>query len=123
MKRAETSPCVRWYPRALHDQQGQTIAEYAILLAAAAVVLVLAFLFLGLKLGGAFRGAGDSATSPAPLKPPVATCDPNYSGACLPPYPPDLDCADLLALGIEQVAVVGSDPHGLDPDGNKVGCD
>jgi endonuclease YncB( thermonuclease family) len=51
-------------------------------------------------------------------------CDPNYSGACVPPYPPDLDCADLRALALAlPVRVVGSDPHRLDGDGDGAGCE
>ncbi len=39
------------------------------------------------------------------------------------PHPPDVDCADLRALGIPlPVAVVGGNPHGLDPDGDGRGC-
>jgi micrococcal nuclease len=51
-------------------------------------------------------------------------CDPNYSGGCVPPYPPDVDCADLRALGIPlPVRVVGQDPHRLDGDGDGLGCE
>lgn len=45
-------------------------------------------------------------------------CDPNYSG-CVPPYPPDVDCADVGG----SVSVYGSDPHGLDADGDGIGCE
>jgi hypothetical protein len=45
-------------------------------------------------------------------------CDPNYSG-CVPVYPPDVDCDEVG----ETVTVVGSDPHGLDADGDLVGCE
>lgn len=45
-------------------------------------------------------------------------CDPNYSG-CVPPYPPDVDCAQVDG----PVQVVGSDPHGLDGNGDGVGCE
>ena len=34
-----------------------------------------------------------------------------------PFYPPDLDCAD-----VGPVTVTGSDPHGLDGDGDGVAC-
>jgi hypothetical protein len=47
-----------------------------------------------------------------------SSCDPNYSG-CVPPYPPDVDCADVG----ETVTVYGSDPHGLDADSDSVGCE
>ena len=51
-------------------------------------------------------------------------CDPNYAGGCVPPYPPDLDCADLRARGIPTpVKVVGADPHHLDGDGDGLGCE
>jgi hypothetical protein len=45
-------------------------------------------------------------------------CDPNYSG-CVPAYPPDVDCAEVGG----SVSVYGSDPHGLDADGDGVGCE
>ena len=54
--------------------------------------------------------------------PPKGKCDPNYTGGCVPPAPPDLDCKDIHALGIAHVRVVGSDPHRLDGDGDGVGC-
>jgi micrococcal nuclease len=51
-------------------------------------------------------------------------CDAGYAGACVPPYPPDLDCADIRARGITTpVRVVGSDPHRLDGDGDGLGCE
>jgi endonuclease YncB( thermonuclease family) len=51
------------------------------------------------------------------------TCDPNYAGGCVPPYPPDLDCADIRALGIAPVQVVGADRHRLDGDHDGLGCE
>jgi micrococcal nuclease len=45
-------------------------------------------------------------------------CEPGYS-PCVPTYPPDVDCADLDG----PVAVTGSDPHGLDGDGDGRGCE
>ena len=51
-------------------------------------------------------------------------CDPGYTGGCVPPYPPDLDCADIRTRGIPTpVRIVGSDPHGLDGDGDGLGCE
>ncbi|HMM49464.1 MAG TPA: thermonuclease family protein [Miltoncostaeaceae bacterium] len=55
----------------------------------------------------------------APSAPTRAGCDPNYTGACVPPYPPDVDCADVGT----RVRVVGADPHNLDADGNGIGCE
>ncbi|HYH48703.1 MAG TPA: HNH endonuclease family protein, partial [Acidimicrobiia bacterium] len=45
-------------------------------------------------------------------------CAPGYS-PCVPPPPPDLDCADLDG----PIYVTGSDPHHLDADGDGVGCE
>lgn len=61
---------------------------------------------------------------PASTQSPNGKCDPNYAGACVPPYPPDLDCADLRALGLAlPVRVIGSDPHRLDGDHDGLGCE
>ena len=49
-------------------------------------------------------------------------CDPNYQG-CIPPYPPDLDCADIKQLGLAPIRVTGTDVHRLDLDGDGIGCD
>jgi micrococcal nuclease len=53
---------------------------------------------------------------------PVATsrCDPSYPGVCIPPPPPDLDCADVPYRAF---AVTGADPHRFDGDGDGVGCE
>jgi endonuclease YncB( thermonuclease family) len=70
------------------------------------------------------RAVETRQTAPAaPVAPAVGRCDPNYSGGCVPPAPPDLDCADIRALGIAPVRVVGSDPHRLDGDGDGLGCE
>lgn len=49
-------------------------------------------------------------------------CDPNYQG-CIPVFPPDLDCGEIRSLGLAPVRVTGKDVHGLDRDGDGVGCD
>lgn len=64
------------------------------------------------------------APSPAPARRPAPSgggggCDPNYSGACVPRYPPDVDCSDVGTT----VRVVGRDVHNLDADGNGWGCE
>jgi micrococcal nuclease len=33
-------------------------------------------------------------------------CDPNYEGACIPPYPPDLDCSDVSAAASARSAPI-----------------
>jgi endonuclease YncB( thermonuclease family) len=73
-------------------------------------------------------GPAPAPTTPplVPLVPPPAPrgCDSNYAGACVPPYPPDLDCGELRALGLAlPVRVVGSDPHRLDGDSDGFGCE
>ena len=45
-------------------------------------------------------------------------CDPNYSG-CVPAYPPDVNCPEVEG----PVQVTGSDPHGLDRDGDGIACE
>jgi micrococcal nuclease len=66
---------------------------------------------------------GESGPPTTP-PPPTGKCDPNYTNACVPPYPPDLDCAELRALGLAlPVRVVGGDPHRLDTDNDGLGCE
>ncbi|HEX2236621.1 MAG TPA: thermonuclease family protein [Actinomycetota bacterium] len=60
----------------------------------------------GASVGTATRGTGGN-------------CDPNYRGACVPRYPPDLDC-DRVPSGFTSI---GSDPHGFDGDGDGVACE
>jgi micrococcal nuclease len=72
------------------------------------------------RLDGDNDGIGCEQSSPPP---PTGRCDPNYAGGCVPPPPPDLDCADIRALGIAPVRVIGSDPHRLDGDDDGIGCE
>ena len=67
---------------------------------------------------------------PAPVEPPTSSsgpgCDPNYVGACLDPSSPDYDCAGGSGNGPDYtgpVQVVGSDPYGLDADGDGYACE
>jgi endonuclease YncB( thermonuclease family) len=57
-------------------------------------------------------------TAPVESTRPAAGCDPGYK-PCVPLYPPDLDCADVGG----PIMVTGSDPHGLDRDGDGVACE
>jgi micrococcal nuclease len=50
-------------------------------------------------------------------------CDPSYARACIPSPPPDLDCKDIRAMGVDPVRVVGADPHRLDGDDDGWGCE
>jgi micrococcal nuclease len=49
----------------------------------------------------------------------VATCSAAYPDRCIPPPPPDLDCADIG----HRVRVLPPDPHGLDGDHDGIGCE
>ena len=65
--------------------------------------------------------ANIKCTPPAPAPAPAAqgsACAPGYS-PCIPPYPPDVDCADVNG----PIQVSGTDPHGLDADGDGVACE
>lgn len=57
---------------------------------------------------------------PEPEPQPDRNCDPNYTGACIAPYPPDLDCGEVAA---EDFRSVGSDPHGFDGDDDGLACE
>ena len=71
--------------------------------------------------GGALQSkassSGSTATNPPPAPP--SSCDPNYSGYCVPNVSYDLDCPDIGHF----VYVVGSDPHGFDADNDGEGCE
>lgn len=107
-----------------NGEQGQTNIEYALIIAGIGVLLIVGVFLLGGRIGEratASSAPGGSVLTPPP--PPSTQCDPSYTGACVPPAPPDLDCGDLRALGLPlPVRVVGSDPHRLDPDGDGLGC-
>ncbi|UMG93548.1 thermonuclease family protein [Nocardioides sp. TF02-7] len=54
------------------------------------------------------RGGGDTAPG----------CEPGYK-PCVPVYPPDVDCGDVAG----PITVTGSDPHGLDGEGDGIACE
>jgi len=58
--------------------------------------------------------------TPAPPAPATPGCDPNYTGACIPVFPPDLDCGEI---SFRNFASVGSDPHNFDVDHDGVACE
>lgn len=51
---------------------------------------------------------------------PSGRCDPSYPGVCIPPPPPDLDCADIPYRNFR---VISPDPHHFDGDGDGIGCE
>jgi hypothetical protein len=58
---------------------------------------------------------------PRPAPGAQENCDPAYPDECLPPPPPDLDCADI-GHGVTVDHRYG-DPHRLDADRDGHGCD
>lgn len=46
-------------------------------------------------------------------------CDPNYTGACVPRYPPDVDCDAVSG----PVVVTGQDVHALDTNNDAQACE
>lgn len=47
-------------------------------------------------------------------------CDAAYPTICIPPPPPDLDCAEVT---FRDFVVLAPDPHRLDGDGDGLGCE
>lgn len=60
-----------------------------------------------------------TAPAPPPTKP-SRNCDPSYPDFCIPPPPPDLDCADVNG---NDFTVLPPDPHGFDREGDGLGCE
>ena len=57
----------------------------------------------------------------APIRPIArGRCDPSYPGVCIPPAPPDLDCADVPHTNFR---VRPPDPHRFDGEGDGYGCE
>jgi hypothetical protein len=48
-------------------------------------------------------------------------CDPAYPDFCIPPPPPDLNCADVAPHA--NFTVRPPDPHGFDRDRDGIGCE
>lgn len=51
-------------------------------------------------------------------------CDPHYPRVCIPPLPPDLDCADLSfrTFRVNHDGPTTPDPHALDNNFDGIGC-
>jgi hypothetical protein len=71
-------------------------------------------------------GTRVAAPKPKPAPNPGPSCDPNYSGACVP-IASDVDClggtGDGPAYVQGPVYVIGTDIYGLDKDHDGVGCE
>lgn len=59
------------------------------------------------------------ATTPT-AGPGTPGCDASYPTVCIPPPPPDLDCAQITD---RRFPVVGTDPHHFDADHDGIGCE
>lgn len=70
------------------------------------------------RKAAALKAAAETQAIEEPIEESSPECDSSYSG-CVPPYPPDIDCGEISG----PVAVYGSDPHGLDADGDGSGCE
>ena len=74
---------------------------------------------------GQWKACAAPAPAPVPVTkpptPPGSNCHPSYS-PCLP-IVSDLDCADIRAMGVAPVCVLGSDPYRLDGDNDGLGCE
>lgn len=101
-------------------ETGQTTAEYAVIIGFFALLVIAAVIVFRGGVSDLFERSGSETGA---FRPPALPCDTRYAGGCVPPYPPDVDCADLEAIGITEVTLTSpDDPHGLDPDGDGVGC-
>lgn len=80
----------------------------------------------GIELHPALRFTGTcnpvgGPPSPSPTPSPNGNCSPAYPDFCIPPPPPDLDCADVAPH--HNFTVLPPDPHGFDGDHDGVGCE
>jgi len=55
-----------------------------------------------------------------PARPAAGRCDPSYPTVCIPPPPPDLDCAEVP---YRLFKVLPPDPHHFDGDHDGIGCE
>ena len=71
-------------------------------------------------------GAPTTPVTPPPPTAPIAPSPPTNCHASYSPCLPivaDLDCADIRAMGVAPVRVLGSDPYRLDGDNDGLGCE
>lgn len=77
------------------------------------------------KCGGPHKAPASRKPTPGPKTTEPASggggtrgCADGYK-PCIPPFPPDVNCDDVDG----PITVTGSDPHGLDADGDGVACE
>jgi endonuclease YncB( thermonuclease family) len=68
----------------------------------------------------ATTGPGSGALGSTPRTAVGGRCDPSYPTVCIPPPPPDLDCADIP---YRRFPVRPPDPHHFDGGGDGIGCE
>lgn len=68
-------------------------------------------------------GAGDLVVRRTSFPIVHAWCDERYPDVCIPPPEPVLDCAAVTYKNIKVDPPGPDDPHGLDPDGDGMGCE
>jgi micrococcal nuclease len=79
------------------------------------------FLMLQREAREAGRGLWAACNTPAAgSTPQYGNCSPAYPTVCIPPPPPDLDCADI---SFRRFTVLPPDPHRLDGNSDGVGCE
>ncbi len=100
-------------------ESGQTATEFAVIVGFLAIALAIGILAFRTTIVDVFVRSGEEVGT---FKPPIATCDSSYHGACIPKPPPKVTCDDLAGVDLSGVTVSGSDPQGLDPDGDGIVC-
>jgi len=70
--------------------------------------------------GPATTGLGAGTRANTPRTAVRDRCDPSYPTVCIPPPPPDLDCADIP---YRRFRVLPPDPHHFDGGGDGIGCE
>jgi len=70
--------------------------------------------------GPATTGLGSGTRARTPRAAVGGRCDPSYPTVCIPPPPPDLDCADIP---YRRFRVLPPDPHHFDGGGDGIGCE
>jgi hypothetical protein len=56
--------------------------------------------------------------------PPPTICHSSYPSVCIPPPPPDLDCAQIPYRNFPVIYTVPNpDPHNFDSDRDGIGCE
>jgi len=87
-----------------------------------AVFGIAAIILIGIVIAFSipYQAPEQDSISITPIQTPQTSCDPSYPGVCIPPYPPYLDCSEILYANFR---VLQPDPHGFDGDEDGIGCE